>query len=160
MVHYGHRELPSLFPSPSPSAHINIVKTDLITKNNILRAQKAALLDAAEYVLSTLLQCGNGNGVTIELRGTAICMNKLNAAIDLCGVDPITRQPSIPKTHKTMNDETTMYLDYVNNFLTVDSFAAYYLMDREEALNVIKRGRIAHEASINLCEVDQNYRQH
>lgn len=48
-----------------------------------------------------------------------------------------------------MNNEITMYLDYVNNFLTVDAFAAYYSLGREEALNVITRGRAAHEASIN-----------
>ena len=34
-----------------------------------------------------------------------------------------------------------MYLDYWNNFLTVDSFAQYYNIDRQKALNVIARGK-------------------
>ena len=33
-----------------------------------------------------------------------------------------------------------MYLDYWNNFLTVDSFAQYYNIDRNKALNIISRG--------------------
>ena len=33
-----------------------------------------------------------------------------------------------------------MYLDYWNNFLTVDSFAEYYNIDRNKALNIISRG--------------------
>jgi len=34
-----------------------------------------------------------------------------------------------------------MYLDYWNNFLTVDSFAEYYNIDRNKAFNIIERGR-------------------
>ena len=34
-----------------------------------------------------------------------------------------------------------MYLDYCNNFLTVDSFAEYYSIDRKKALNIIARGK-------------------
>ncbi len=33
-----------------------------------------------------------------------------------------------------------MYLDYWNNFLTVDSFAEYYNIDRSKALDIISRG--------------------
>lgn len=33
-----------------------------------------------------------------------------------------------------------MYLDYWNNFLTVDSFAQYYNIDRNKALDIISRG--------------------
>ena len=33
-----------------------------------------------------------------------------------------------------------MYLDYWNNFLTIDSFAQYYNIDRQKALNIISRG--------------------
>lgn len=33
-----------------------------------------------------------------------------------------------------------MYLDYWNNFLTVDSFAEYYSIDRSKALDIISRG--------------------
>lgn len=34
-----------------------------------------------------------------------------------------------------------MYLDYWNNFLTIDSFAQYYNIDRQKALNIIARGK-------------------
>ena len=34
-----------------------------------------------------------------------------------------------------------MYLDYWNNFLTVDSFAEHYSIDRNKAFNIIERGR-------------------
>lgn len=34
-----------------------------------------------------------------------------------------------------------MYLDYFNNFLTVDSFAEHYGIDRKKAINIIDRGR-------------------
>jgi hypothetical protein len=33
-----------------------------------------------------------------------------------------------------------MYLDYWNNFLTVDSFAEHYNIDRNKALDIISRG--------------------
>jgi len=33
-----------------------------------------------------------------------------------------------------------MYLDYWNNFLTIDSFANYYNIDRQKALDIIARG--------------------
>lgn len=33
-----------------------------------------------------------------------------------------------------------MYLDYWNNFLTIDSFAQYYNIDRNKALDIISRG--------------------
>ena len=33
-----------------------------------------------------------------------------------------------------------MYLDYWNNFLTIDSFANYYNIDRQKALDIISRG--------------------
>ena len=36
---------------------------------------------------------------------------------------------------------TTMYLDYVNNFLTVDAFAQYYYLPIDEARQVIEQGR-------------------
>ena len=36
---------------------------------------------------------------------------------------------------------TSMYLDYVNNFLTVDAFAQYYYLPIDEARQVIEQGR-------------------
>ena len=42
----------------------------------------------------------------------------------------------------------TLYLEYVNNWLTVHAFAEHYGMTDLEALNVINRGRIDHEKSV------------
>ena len=36
---------------------------------------------------------------------------------------------------------STMYLDYVNNFLTVDAFAQHYYLPIDEAQQVIEQGR-------------------
>jgi hypothetical protein len=41
-----------------------------------------------------------------------------------------------------------MYLDWVNNFLTVGKFADHYGLTRDEALSVIERGRLEHEATV------------
>ena len=38
-----------------------------------------------------------------------------------------------------------MYLDYVNQFLTVNRFAEFYSMTRETALRIIEEGRKQHE---------------
>jgi hypothetical protein len=35
--------------------------------------------------------------------------------------------------------EKKMYLDYYNNFLTIESFANYYMIDRSEAIRIIKK---------------------
>lgn len=35
--------------------------------------------------------------------------------------------------------EKQMYLDYYNNFLTIESFANYYMIDRSEAIRIIKK---------------------
>ena len=34
-----------------------------------------------------------------------------------------------------------MYLDFWNNFLTIDCFAEYHNIDRQKALYIIKRGK-------------------
>ncbi len=39
-------------------------------------------------------------------------------------------------------DKLKMYLDWVNNFLTVERFAEYYGLSVEEASKVIDEGRI------------------
>jgi len=41
-----------------------------------------------------------------------------------------------------------MYLDWVNNFLTVARFAEYYRLTINQALRVIRLGKIIHEKSI------------
>ena len=38
-----------------------------------------------------------------------------------------------------------LYLDYVNQFLTVNRFAEFYSMTRETALRIIEEGRKQHE---------------
>ena len=41
-----------------------------------------------------------------------------------------------------------MYLDYVNNFLTVSAFAQYYGLTEDDALDVIDSGRANHARSL------------
>ncbi len=45
-------------------------------------------------------------------------------------------------------DETLLkiYLDWVNNFLTVDRYAEYYGIDAGEARWTIEAGRVLHES--------------
>ena len=38
-----------------------------------------------------------------------------------------------------------MYLDYVNNFLTLEAFAEYYGINKTSARRIIKRGREINE---------------
>lgn len=42
-----------------------------------------------------------------------------------------------------------MFLDYFNNFLTVDRFAEYYGLTKDEAQEVIDLGRAEHESQFN-----------
>lgn len=42
-----------------------------------------------------------------------------------------------------------MYLDWVNNFLTVEKFAEYYTLSVKDALVVIERGRKLHEEEVS-----------
>jgi hypothetical protein len=41
-----------------------------------------------------------------------------------------------------------MYLDYVNNFLTISAFASAYFVNEDEARSLIKIGKRLHEDSI------------
>jgi len=43
----------------------------------------------------------------------------------------------------------TMYLDYVNNFVSTLAFAEYYSITTELATMVIEQGKIHHELSLN-----------
>ena len=49
----------------------------------------------------------------------------------------------------------TMYLDYVNNFLTVEKFAEYYNISVNEAINIIELGRLRFEKENLINEVKQ-----
>mgnify|MGYP003626023702 FL=1 len=39
----------------------------------------------------------------------------------------------------------TMYLDWVNNWLTVDAFSDHYELDHRDAISLIDMGRKYHE---------------
>lgn len=45
-----------------------------------------------------------------------------------------------------------MYLDYVNNFITVDKFSCHYDLKYTEALHVINLGKSIHETDIQMNE--------
>ena len=44
----------------------------------------------------------------------------------------------------------TMYLDYINNFLTVERFAEYYDISEDEANDIIELGRLRFEKYFNV----------
>jgi NaMN:DMB phosphoribosyltransferase len=52
----------------------------------------------------------------------------------------------------TRTEIVEMYLDYVNNFISVGRFADHYDMSEEKANEVIRRGREYHEENV------QNYK--
>jgi tmRNA-binding protein len=45
------------------------------------------------------------------------------------------------KLKLTDKDISTLYLEYVNDFLTVESFAFYHKIGRRKAINIINRGK-------------------
>ena len=45
-----------------------------------------------------------------------------------------------------------MYLDYVNNFITVDKFSCHYDLKYNDALHVINLGKSIHETDIQMSE--------
>jgi hypothetical protein len=56
-------------------------------------------------------------------------------------------------THKCIAERTEQdlilnFLDYFNNFLSIERFAEYYGLKRFEALMVINAGREAHEKTV------------
>lgn len=42
-----------------------------------------------------------------------------------------------------------LYLDYFNNFLTLDCFAEHYGMTRKKAEQAIRIGRVVHETRVS-----------
>ena len=48
----------------------------------------------------------------------------------------------------TNSEMKAAYLDYVNNFMTLDAFATHYEITREFAEYVIFNGRILHAQSL------------
>ena len=45
-----------------------------------------------------------------------------------------------------------MYLDYVNNFITIDKFSCHYDLKYTDALHVINLGSSIHETDIQMSE--------
>lgn len=45
------------------------------------------------------------------------------------------------------------YLDYTNDFLTVQAFAEYYALDKAQALQVIELGRAIHEQQVEMNSI-------
>lgn len=45
----------------------------------------------------------------------------------------------------TREDFAKIYLDWVNNFLTVDKFASYYGLHQREAVRLIELGKSCHD---------------
>ena len=45
-----------------------------------------------------------------------------------------------------------MYLDYVNNFITLDKFSCHYDLKYTDALHVINLGSSIHETDIQMSE--------
>lgn len=48
----------------------------------------------------------------------------------------------------TRSEIVNMYLDYVNNFISVAGFADHYEITEEKANEIIKRGRVYHEENV------------
>ena len=48
----------------------------------------------------------------------------------------------------SINELTGMYLDWFNNFLTVNAFATHYQLREDTASMVIKEGREMHERKV------------
>lgn len=90
-----HRNIPPAYKYPTIFAGRNTHVARVVCESDTTEAEQeanadfivravnshAALVDALEYVRATLMACGNGNGVTIDMAGTIICMTKLNGAL-------------------------------------------------------------------------------
>jgi hypothetical protein len=57
--------------------------------------------------------------------------------------------PSLGASNMTRTDCRDMYLDWTNNFLTLERFAEHYGIDCETANHVIVEGRRAHEFMVD-----------
>ena len=44
----------------------------------------------------------------------------------------------------TTEQAIELYLDYVNNYLTVEKFSQDYDLDYDDALNILSRGKLNH----------------
>ena len=70
----------------------------------------------------------------------------VTGAIERGEAQPIA---GIPATPQTDNQKIQMYLDWLNNFLTLRGFADHYGITTEEARSIISEGRALHEENPN-----------
>jgi hypothetical protein len=56
------------------------------------------------------------------------------------------------RTADQINDDqmADLYLDWINDFVSVDGFAAFYGFSINDAVQVINKGRDAHEARASV----------
>ena len=60
--------------------------------------------------------------------------------------------------HKmTDNKKVEMFLDYFNNFLSVEGFAEHYGLTNAQASEVIESGRLIHEERVAAYKVPRKY---
>lgn len=56
----------------------------------------------------------------------------------------------------TQTELQTLFLDWYNNFLSVIKFAEHYNFTTDEALDIIERGRIAHETLVEQYKKEKS----
>jgi hypothetical protein len=66
----------------------------------------------------------------------------------------IRKENQISMLRKLYNNSKLkeMYLDYVNNFITIEKFGCYYDLEYTEALHVINLGRSIHITDTQMNE--------
>ena len=57
-------------------------------------------------------------------------------------------ETAITMVNNGLNDHVEMYLDWLNNYVSLDAFCADYHLDRADAENIIGMGKAAHEAAV------------
>lgn len=104
-----------------------------------------------QWFLSTLFEKPSIDGQTdiaIDYGQGWYCINfdhviaEVKALIKKGDINPVTFEAISGK-------RAVMFLDYFNNFLSVERFASYYGLTEEQAKEVIELGRLEHEAQFN-----------
>lgn len=52
-----------------------------------------------------------------------------------------------------------IYLEYINDFLTVERYACYHGIPFTTAKNLIEAGRIEHEENVRIFEENEQYKK-
>ena len=84
----------------------------------------------------------------------ALDNTKPNRKINKMNKQLIRKENQISMLRKLYNNSKLkeMYLDYVNNFITVDKFSCHYDLKYTEALHVINLGKSIHVTDIQMSE--------